>query len=135
MSLSLDGINIALGVRLRTISGLRVMDNPGQQVVPPTAIIEYPDEIRYDSTFQRGADEATWTVYVVVSKVIDRAGMKALSPYVAGSGSKSIKAAIEGDKTLQGQTDSLRITRCEISPIIVADVTYLGATFEVELIG
>lgn len=119
-----------IGSRLATISGLRVFDFPAENAQPPFALVDFPESVEYDSAMARGADRATFNVLVGVSRNVDRAARDALAAYMDGSGSKSIKTAIEGGTV----GDSARVTSVTVSEIVMAGVPFVGAVFVVDVI-
>ena len=123
-----------LGVRLATITGLRVYDYQADNVSPPAAVVALPQSLDYDHTMARGTDRATFPVHVLVGKVSDRASRDALAAYLAASGAKSIKAAIEADKTLAGAAATTRVMSAAVSVMTVAAVEHLAATFQIDVI-
>lgn len=131
----MNAVMEGLGVALEQITGLRVFDHPADQLEPPAAVVGLPTEIPYDNTKARGSDRATFPVFVVVGGSFSRSATKALGPYVAGSGPKSIKAAIEADRTLGGSCATLSVGpgRTDGSGITVNGVRYTGAIFDVEV--
>lgn len=130
MIASLNAVMDALGVRLATISGLRVFDFPPETVSVPAAIVAY-GEVVYDSTYGRGADMATFPVHVLVSRTSDRMARDQLEAYRAGAGAKSVKAAIDGD--LGGTVADARVASSVVEAIEVNGVSYVAATFQVEV--
>ena len=116
-----------------TIVGLRVYGHPADAVAPPAAIVGLPT-IPFDMTFG-GANEWTIPVWAIVGRVSDRASRTALCDYVSPIGAKSIKAAIEADKTLAGTCDSVAVTRAEFTTITVAGTEFLAAEFTTEVAG
>lgn len=133
--LDLNAVMDGLGVRLATISDLRVDDYPADTVNPPAVVVGLPTETAYDFSKARGFDQATFPVFVIVGSAFSRAARDALGPYLAGTGDQSIKAAIEGDRTLGGACSTLRVknARTDGSGITVNGVRYTGAIFEVEV--
>lgn len=134
-TLDLNAVMDGLGVRLATITGLRPFDYPADELTPPAAVVGLPTEVPYDNTKSRGQDRATFPVFVVVGGAFSRATRDALGPYLAGAGAQSIKAAIEGDRTLGGACATLHVhnARTDGSGITVNGVRYTGAIFEVEV--
>jgi hypothetical protein len=122
-----------LGVRLATITGLRVTDFNADSVSVPAAVCSLPDVVTYDSTFARGCDEATFPVHVLVGKVSDRAARDALVLYMNGTGGSSVKTAIEADISLGGAAQTTRVTEVKPSTMTVGGVEYMAATFSVEV--
>jgi hypothetical protein len=124
-------IRTGLANRLATISGLRfaatVPDNP----VPPVGIV-LPDGITYDNTFQRGMHTYSFTVMVIVGRADERSAQNKLDTFVSGTGTNSIKLAIEGDKTLGGKVFDTRVTELRnYGQITISEVVYLVAEFAV----
>ena len=78
---------------LQTITGLRAYDLIPDTVVPPAAVVGQLD-FTFDASMARGLDTATCDVYVIVQRFSERSGQDKLDEYLAGGGSKSIKAAI-----------------------------------------
>jgi len=101
-----------LKTRLQTITGLRVYDLIPEPVTPPCAVVGQLD-LTFDIDNARGLDQANVDVYVIVQRFSERAGQDKLDAYLAGSGSSSIKTAIEGDRTLGGTVNTLRVTSAE----------------------
>jgi hypothetical protein len=131
---ALTDLRTGLANRLATISGLRsssyIPDNPQ----PPVAIV-MPGRITYDTAFGRGSDEYEFTITLVVGRVADRASQTNLDAYCASSGSASVKAAIEGDRSLGGKALDCRVTAMTSQgSLAIGDVTYHTAEFSVTVI-
>lgn len=135
MSLAVNAVMDGLGVRLATISGLRVFDFAPDSISPPAAIVSLPDNVEYDVAMFRGADRLTIPVHVLVGKVSDRNARDRLGDYLAGTGATSVKTAIEADKTLGGAADSVRVESATVSVITIAGMEFLSATFIVDVVG
>jgi hypothetical protein len=132
---NLSAVMDALGDRLAEL-GLRAFPYWTDRVEPPFAIVGLPDEYEFDATFGRGSDRLVIPVMVGVSRVDARTGWDLLSTYVAGSGAQSVKAALENVAAFPPLTfDSLRVMGIEFGAITVASVSYLGATFNIEILG
>src|SRR5690554_5313400 len=80
---------------LKGIDGLRVHGYPPDNLVPPAAIVAYPDALTFDETYGRGMDRVTLPVVVVVGRVSDRSSRRQLAAYAAGDGDQSVKAVVE----------------------------------------
>jgi hypothetical protein len=97
-----DGIE----TRLLTISGLQVYDfMPDSITVVPVVTIAF-DGMTYNETFE-GASTAgdrsyRWVIKLRLAGSIPQEQWQELDSYIAPTGSKSILAAIDGDKTLGG---------------------------------
>ena len=127
-----------LKTALATISGMRCLDTVPDSVNIPTngavAIVGMLD-LTYDFTLNRGFDSATCSILVVVGRMSESAAQDRLDAYLASSGSSSVKAAIEADKTLSGAVQTLRVTQATSGMITVANIDYLSYRYEVTLIG
>lgn len=121
----------AVGVALATISGLRVFDFATDGGSPPLASVGLP-EVTYDYTKGRGSDHLLVPVTVLVGKVVDRAARDQLAEYLAGSGAKSIKAAVDGN--LGGACQTCRVQSARPEVVTLGGVEMLGATFDVSVV-
>ena len=114
-----------LKTRLATISGLRTFSYQPEQENPPFG---YPEinRIDYHRAFSGGDVVMDWTVFVVVGRYLDRTAHAALDDYLSYSGSKSVRAAIEGDTTLGGVAQTLVVpSGADISSLNSADAEFL----------
>lgn len=123
----------ALGAAVDTIAGVRVFPYWADKVTPPAAVVGWPEPITYDSTFARGADRATFPITLVVGKVDARSARNDLSRFLNGSGATSVKTAIDGHVTTAWQ--SARVQSAEVAVITISVTDYLGAEFQVDVIG
>lgn len=99
-----DGIR----TRLKTIQNLRVPDRVPDTIDPDAAVVRYAGT-DFDSSMSRGSDDHTYIVQIFTSKASDR-GQDALYEYLDGSGSRSVKVAVEADPTLGGLVDFAVVT-------------------------
>lgn len=128
---TISELRTGLATRLATITGLRTAATIPDQLNPPVAVVSL-DTILFDEAFQRGIDQYQFTITVVVGRVAERSSQVRLDGYLDPSGAGSVKTAIEGDRTLGGKANSLRVTEMGgISTILIGDATYLAATFSV----
>lgn len=119
----LDG----LVTRLRTIDGLRAYDRPADITAPPTAFVLL-ESVDYQNAFALGDPRMTLTVTAVVARTSDRAAYERLSEFLAPTGVRSIRAAIEADRTLGGVCQTLLVQRADnIRMISQGDADYLAA--------
>jgi hypothetical protein len=123
-----------LKTRLQTISGLRAYDLIPDTVVPPCAVVGQLD-FTFDIDNARGLDQAQVDVLVIVQRFSERAGQDKLDAYLAGSGSSSIKTAIEGDRTLGGTVNTLRVTGAEAGTYDSQGVTFLSYRYRITIWG
>lgn len=123
-----------LKTRLETITGMRAYDVIPDTPVAPCAIIGFLD-MTFDSTFARGMDEATVEIDVLVQRFASRSGQDKLDGLLAGSGAGSVKAAIEGDKTLGGKVQTLRVISATSGNYDAAGTSFLAYRYRITLWG
>jgi hypothetical protein len=128
---SITDLRTGIATNLATISGLRtaatVPDNPN----PPIAIV-VPQTVNYDDTFQRGMQTYQFTVLVIVGRVDERTAQNNLDAFVSSTGTKSIKLAVEKDKSLGGKAFDVRVSEMRnYGQVSIGEVTYLSAEFNV----
>ncbi len=91
--------------------------------------------VDYDSTMSRGSDSYEIPLYLYVSRVDAELSQDSLDEFLAGSGSSSIKQAIEGDSTLGGVVSSARVVEASNYGVYtINSIDYLGVEFSVEII-
>ena len=108
----------------------RVYAWPADSVSAPCLVVGYPTEdIEFDVTFQRGSDRAVFPLYALVGKASERTARDRLSDVITGA--RGVKDKLDG--TLGGVVSTARVTTCKAEEITVAGVSYLSATFEIEV--
>lgn len=123
-----------LKTRLLTISGLRAYDLIPDTVTPPAAVVGQLD-FTFDIDNARGLDQAQVDVLVIVQRFSERSGQDLLDLYLSGSGNSSIKAAIEGDRTLGGAVNTLRVTAAEAGTYESQGVEFLSYRYRITIWG
>jgi len=127
---SIQDIREGIVSNLSSISGLRtsvdIPDNPS----PPIAFVGL-ESVQYDQSFQRGLTEYNFTVTVLVGRVSERSAQRKLDEYISND-SRSIKLAIEADKTLGGYSYDVRVSELRnVGTVSLEQVIYLAADFAV----
>lgn len=121
----------ALAGRLSGINGLRASATVLDAIAPPAAVVGEV-EIDFDQSFARGLDELRFKVRLYASRASERSGQQTLDSYLAGSGTKSVKANLEADKTLSGVVETLIVRSVTGYGVYeVAGTLYLGAEFAI----
>lgn len=99
-------------------------------------------EVDYDTAYGRGQDDLTITCRILVSRADDRRGQAILDALLSGSGTASLKVAIEaargapGEAALGGLADDLQVKRVQGYRLYEhAGTQYLGAEITVRVIG
>jgi len=113
---------------------------PDSVETPCCFVAEY--EIDYDKAMGRALDVVDVTMRALVGRADDRAAAAALNGLLSGSGTTSLKAAIEADRRQNGGTglggacDDYRVERVQGMRWYIHDqITYLGAELRVHVIG
>ena len=133
--MNIANIRAGLKTRLATITGLRCYETIPDQFSPPAAIVGMPTSINFDFTYQRATDRVTYPVRLLVAKATDRSAQERLEQYLDGSGSLSVKAAIEADPSLGGAANVTRVLSAQgLGVYDMGGVSYLGCDFTVEVI-
>lgn len=132
--MDIELIQQALADAADTIAGLRCYPVLPGSINPPTfAVTEF--ELAYHGTFSatRGLTEITFTCGVFASD--DERGRKQLLPFLAETGSSSVPAALESDKTLGGKCKQLVVQRVRGAYRLyeVGGTDYLGAMIDVKV--
>lgn len=130
---SITDLRSGIATNLASIPGLRTASYAPDLINPPIAIVE-PDStpVTFDIAMNRGLDQFRFTITLIVQRQDERSGQNALDAYCAGSGTYSVKQAVELDRTLGGHANDCRVT--EISSygsISVNENQYLAAEFSV----
>lgn len=128
---SIFEIRQGLATNIGTISGLRtaaeVPDNPN----PPMAVINL-ESIDYHQAMQNGLTRFNFTVTVIVGRAAEREMQRKLDAYCQVTGSQSVKAALESNRTLTGKVyDLVVVSSNSIGSVTINDQTYLAAEFSV----
>jgi len=120
-----------LKANLATIPGLRTADTVPDNPNPPIAIV-LPQNVQFDNAFQRGMNTYTFAVLVVVNRVSERTAQNSLDAYISGTGTHSIKRAVESDKSLGGKAFDVRVSDVRnYGDITIGEINYFSAEFVV----
>lgn len=130
VSTNIGAVMDELGVRLATVTGLRVFDFPPKSAQTPFAFVDMPSSIDYDATYGRGSDRYTINVYVAVTAQVDRSSRDAVAAY-CGVGVGSIKNALEGATTVF----TTRVQSATFGTIQMASGDFFGVTFQCDIAG
>ena len=132
-----DDVVSDLTEAFRTIDGLagRVYDFPPDSVVPPAAIIAYPESGEFDHTYGRGMDRLTIPAVLITGRVTDRTARVRLSGYISGEGGESVARAVDRYNDQATAYDDARVARFETDPILIGGIDYMAIIFDVEVFG
>lgn len=135
MAATVSQVATGLAARLATISGLRTSAYQPEQLNPPFAFPTL-NRIEYHRAMGGGDVVMDWTVNVIVGRYVDRNAFATLDGYLSYSGATSIRAAIEGDKTLGGVCQTLVLpSGANITSLNSADAEFLQIQFSVTVHG
>jgi len=129
--MSIDDVVTALAARLTTgmagtAIGGRIYAYAPDTLNPPTAIVlpSPSDFLVWDRTFD-GSDDYSVTVKIIMGSQDDRSGQAELLSYFDRTGSTSLYAVINADRTLGGTVSMTSIIR----GTAYGDVEWGGVTF------
>lgn len=130
--MSIATIRDGIAANVATISGLRVAkeipDNPN----PPVAVIMLSN-VSYDGAMHRGLVTYNFVITIIVGRVAEREAQRKLDGYIS-TGSGSLKAAVESDKTLGGSAYDVRVSEMtNVGAVSLGEVNYLAADFAVQV--
>jgi hypothetical protein len=127
-------IATALGSALSTISGLRVLDYLSDTFTPPAALVGI-DTVDFHGAFSDTGDVVhDFTVFVIIARSSERAGIVTLEGFMSQSGTPSIRAALEADRTLGGVVSSLKVTKAgPPASVSINGAEYVSVPFAVEV--
>lgn len=110
--------------RLATVTGLNTSESHPGQITTPMAVVGVPPIDNYHVTMRNGTMDLTVPVLILVSAALDTVGQQALAAYANPTGSSSIKAAIEADRTLGGVVDDCYVQ--SFTPLGIDEVNTIG---------
>lgn len=131
----LAAVRDGLKTRLATISGLRAHDVWPDQVNAPAALVR-PISDPIQETL---SGIQSWRFEVVLVGYPAQQGMargqETLDEYLAAAGSKSVAAALRGDRTLGGIVSTLDVSGWRDYGVLDLGVgiEYVGAVFDVQV--
>lgn len=115
---------------LSTISGLNTYAYVPGSPTPDAAVVG-PVDVSYEDTFEREANEYTFSVWVVVAHTSDRDAQRRIDDYLSLTGPKSVYAAINADRTLGGAVSDCHVLSGEVVDLVTENNTvYLSAKFD-----
>lgn len=129
-----SSVRDGLKTRLATITGLRTYDIVPDGIAPPAAVVGLLS-LDFDMSMQRYLDHGDIEILVIVGRMSERAAQDKLDAYLAGSGTSSIKAAIEADTTLGGSVQTCRVISAQPTTITVSGAEMLCYRYQIEVVG
>jgi hypothetical protein len=127
----LTAIRAGLKANLETIPNLRASANIPDMPNPPQAIVAL-NRIGYDVANAKGAAQYDFVVTVIVGRQSERTAQTSLDEYISTTHVRSIKNAIQSDRTLAGSAYDVRaIEMTGLNVVSIGEVNYLSADFSV----
>jgi len=131
---SIAELRTAIATNLATIPGLRtsefIPDNPS----PPIAVVQF-DRAQYHLDMRNGMAEYNFVVQLIVGRVDERTAQRSLDAYCSSTGSSSVLLGVESDRTLNNKAFDCVVTEMSsYGPVLVNDITYLGAEFQIRVL-
>lgn len=132
MSACMDELARDLG----SVEGLqgRAFGYPPNALIPPAAVVGWPDEIDYDLAMARGAWSAKFPLLIVVGKSDVRSARDAISAYTNDKGPSSVRTALDRGGA-HSAYDVIRVSPPHVGPVTIAGIDYLAALWDVEVVG
>jgi len=129
--LNITDIRQGIETNLETITGFRAYSEIPENPQVPCGVVVL-NSVDYDQAFQRGLTELSFNITVIVGRFSVQQAQENLNEY-AGNGSKSIKTAVQSDRTLGGAAvDTVLTSMNSISALDLNDGNnYLGMEFSV----
>lgn len=122
-----------LATNIATVPGLRTAAVIPEDPKPPVAIVVF-DRVDFDTSMARGLDTYSFRVIIVVGRVDTRGAQQALDSYLSGSGTNSLKMAIQSDRTLGGEANDLRVTSGDnLRELAIGEISYVAADLSVSV--
>ena len=125
-----DGLKTALA----SLTGVRIYDVVPEVLISPCAYVGQLS-IDFDLANARGLDSADVDVVLIVDRTLEKKAQDKLDTWLAGTGSTSIKAILEADRTLGGAVSSLRVLSATPGELENAGVTYLAYRYRLKVYG
>jgi hypothetical protein len=135
MAATASQVLAGLKTRLSTITGLRTFSYQPSQVNPPVA---FPviNQVNYHRAMRGGLVVYDCVVYVITGRYTDDRANAEIDEYLAFSGAKSIRQALEGDETLGGVAQSLTVaSSTDITALSQGDAEFLQIATQVTVNG
>lgn len=124
MAPTIRQVLLGIEARLATIPGLQTSPVMPDQITPPAAFVGLPAIPNYHATMGRGRFDLEPTVTVLVSATISKDGQLALADYANPTGTTSVLAALESDRTLGGVVEDCIVI--DFRPLGMEEVGLIG---------
>jgi len=128
--MSITAIRTELASNIGSISGIRTYADIPESPAMPAAVVIL-SRVSYDEAFKRGLTEYNFIITVIFGRIATRLAQNNLDALIS-TGDRSLKAAVEADRTLDGNAYDTRVTEMSnVQSVTIGDITYLSADFAV----
>jgi hypothetical protein len=131
---NIGAVRDALAVKLEALTGVRVFSYVPDSVPVPAAVVGNVT-VNFDDAQNRGLDQGTCDVLLIVSRMAERSAQDALDKWLNTVGVGSVKTIVEADQSLGGTVSAVRIPRAEPITVEYGGVSYFGYRYEVTFYG
>ena len=130
----LNDMKVALKTAMETLPDLKVFDQPADSINQFPAMIFRTEPIDYRVVFNNQDMTGTLRCILLVSTKDQQEAFDDIDDYLEITGPKSVRAAIEADKTLGGVVDWIILDRAENIDFreVKPGLFYKGADFLVD---
>lgn len=125
---------IAANLKAHFGDGVQVLPRPLAQPTPPTVYVR-SGPIQYDRAMGRGHDDHTYVVVALVANTTDEGSQLLLDEYMAPTGPRSVKQAVERDPLLGGLADDTWVEECSGAITYSFDLVSTGGAQRPSLLG
>lgn len=129
--MGIEAIGDGIKVRLNTIAGLRVYAPKEMEdtLELPCALI-LPGESLYATAYDRSSD-LTFRIVICIAKQDTPSAFNVILDYIEAEGPRSIFAAIDADRTLNGSAHTCKLQRnLGVGSTVWGGIGYLSTEFE-----
>jgi len=128
----IDAMRTGIKTALDAITGLRTSAYRIDKINPPMAVVDI-DAADYDEAMQRGVDQIPFKVTLFAGRAFEVPAQKLLDDFLSKTGARSIKTALQVDRTFGGACDTSRVTkRSGYLHLIVAALDYIACEWTIE---
>jgi hypothetical protein len=129
--MSITKMREGLATNLGTISGIRTYADIPDNPMMPAAVVQL-SRVTYDEAFKRGLTEYAFVITVIFGRVATSSAQRSMDALISDEGNRSVKTAVESDRTLGGFAFDTRVTEMtNVQSVTIGDITYLSADFAV----
>ena len=130
-----SAVREAIKTALESVPNLRAYDTIPDSLVPPGVIVGQLS-FNWDQVIPKASlDQATIDVVVIVGRMNERTAQDKLDAYLAGTGSGSIRTALQNDTTFGGTLAGSILQSANPLSATVSGVEMLAYRFQMELYG